>query len=228
MKTISRLLLIASVALMITSCSDDDKNGSSALDGTFTTFVTYMGSGDGGSSFTVTEPGTDVLTTFTSIVKIPAETLKAGERTLINYNNTSGKRYQSGPITLRGYIKIFNGAAPRKPQGEIAGASADMIDVQALELSDTYINVVAQAGADAPLLFDLWIDEATVASDTPDAYVVFSTDTNSGQRMLYGSFDIAGVLNLPTCQAIRVHYMTDAGPETTTFPKGSQTIHPME
>lgn len=232
MNILSKSLLIGAAALLATACSDDDNNTNNPLDGTFSTFVTYEGSSDEGSSFTVTEPGTTRLSTFTSTKTFPTEgenALQPHTRVLIYYKNESNKRYQSGYINLRGIAKIFNGDAPIKPQSDITGLRTDMIDVQEAELSGTYINVVAAANATTPAVFDVYIDEATVEEEYPRAYVVFRTDSpNARQRMLYGSFDIAEVWNRATCRGIELHYMTIAGKKTATFPKGSQSIKPMD
>lgn len=231
MNILSKSLLIGAAAVLATACSDDDNKGN-VLDGTFSTIVTYEKSSDEGSSFTVTEPGTTKLTTFTSTKKFPTEganSLLPDTRVLIYYKNESGKRYQSGSIDLRGVVKIFNGDAPLKPQSDISPLRTDMIDVQTAELSGTYVNVVAVAAVNTPSVFDVYIDEATVNEEYPRAYVVFATDSpNASQRMLYGSFDISEVWDKATCRGLELHYMTTAGKKTETFPKGSQSIKPMD
>lgn len=235
MKLRSKLMAaMAAIAIATTTaCSDDDNNGSlPSLDGTFQTIVTYEGSNDNGSSFTVTEPGTDVLTTFTSVKKFPTEgetALQPGTRVLIFYKNTADKRYQSGPIDLRGVSLIFTGEAQAKPQSEISPLRVDYMDVSLAELSGTYININARAAAGTPRVFDIYFDEATVASEFPQAFVVFETDSHSArERQLFGSFDIASVWDQSTCRGIRLTYMTDDGPESQTFNKGTQPIRPME
>lgn len=232
MKTLLRFALAVVATVGLAACNDDDnKNSGPSLDGTFQTFVTFVNSGDNGSVFTTTEPGTNVLTTFTSVKKFSTEGdagLLPGTRVLIYYKNASGKRYESGAIDLRGVTKIFTGSTPLKTQSEISPLLVDMIDVQTLELSGTYINVVAQAACTTPAAFDVYFDEATVADEYPEAYVVFKSDSQAKQRVIMGSFDASAVVSRTSCKGIRVHYMTNSGRKTAAFPTGNQSIRPME
>lgn len=215
------------MALLMAACNDDDNtNTTPSLEGTFQTFVTYEG-GESGSTFTVTEPGTNVLTTFTSTKNLSSQ-LKVGERVVIYYKNSSDKRYQSGAIDLRGVSKIFDSDVAAKPQPEISQMVVDMIDVQTIELSGNYINVVAQAETNQPLLFNIWFDEETVDSDTPVGYVVFRTDVNSIERVIMGSFDASSVVSKSSCRNILLHYNTMSGEKTVTFNTGTQSIQPVE
>lgn len=225
-------LLPLVVLVFAASCSDDNNSGLPSLDGTFSTIVTYEGSTDTGSTFTVTEPGTTVLTTFTSIRKFPTEgtgALAKGERVLIYYKNTAEKRYASGAIDLRGIMKIYNGKAELKTQSEISPLRVDFIDVKTVEMAGEYVDLVATAAASSAAVFGLYIDEATADDEFPVAYVVFSSDAPSAaERTVYGSFSVADVWNRSTCRGLRVRYNTMSGQRDTTFPKSSQPIRPME
>jgi len=220
-------------AAALTACADDDNNNGPDLTGTFQTIVTYEGAGDSGSSFTVTEPGTTELSTFTSAISLTAvsnNTVQPGQRVMIYYRNASGKRYESGPIQFIGYSNVKGGKATAKPQSDISPLRIDPTEADLLELSGHYLNVVLTASGTDGSFFDLYFDEETVDSPQPRAYVVFrSSNTSAAQHVFIGSFDISEVWNKPTCESITVYY--GQGKDTSrkeTFPKPDQTIRPVE
>ena len=216
-------------AATMAGCNDDDETSGPDLTGAFQTIVTYAGDSDSGSSFTVTEPGTDRLTTFTTPVNL-GEKLKAGQRVLIYYTNASGKRYESGPIQFRAHSPIKDGKAQLKPQADISPLRVNPTEADLVEMSGKYVNVELSAAGSDGSLFDLYFDEATVDEAQPRAYVVFrSSNISSATHIFVGSFDISEVWDKPTCESIVVYY--GQGKDTSrkeVFPKPSQDIKPME
>lgn len=229
---LNHILLCAAAALSLAACNDDDNNGPVIPADAMQTIVTFAGTDEGETTFTVTEPGTTRLSEFTCRRTFPTEgtgALKSGDRLLIAYTNASGKRYQSGPITLSGYATIFQGAAAAKTQSEISPLRTDITEKQLIELSGKYVNVVLKAAANQPALFSLYFDETTLDATTPVAYVVFDSDnTNAIERVFYGSFDISDVIDRPACEGVKVVYGQGKNPAYEILPVPGIHIRPDE
>lgn len=233
MNILKTLAIAFTCAATLTACDDDKKSGIPDISGAFQTIVTYAGADESGSSFTVTEPGTTRLSTFTSTISLTAisnGSVQPGQRVLIYYRNSSGKRYESGPIQFLGYSTVKGGKADAKPQADISPLRVDPTEVDRIELSGTYLDVVLTAAGGDGSLFDVYFDEATVDQAQPRAYVVFrSSNTSSANHVFVGSFDISDVWSKSTCESIVVYY--GQGKDTSrkeVFPKPGVGVKPMD
>ena len=138
---------------------------------------------------------------------------------------------ESGMINLLGLYKIFNGNIQTASLEEIEQLRKSPISVNELQRVGTYINLFTSAPVITdPKIYNLYVDEATIDSSTPDVYIGFESDTQSAtqEKSFYASFSISNVWSRPSCKGIRFHYSSNGQEKVQTFVKDGHDIRPVE
>ncbi len=225
-----KLMLAAAVLplLALTGCDKDDNTPDAD---NFMTIATLDSNTESGTVFTTRAEGDSPLITFTSSRTFDKKDVIIGNRYLLAYTNASGKRLESGPITLFGLMKIFNGKAQEATAEEIAAVTSSPYSLGNIQRSGQFVDIYATA----PLMIDpvsygLYVDKATVNDEVPEMYIGFVSDAPNSmtEKSFYASFDLSPVWNLPTCKGVRLHYKKNGTEQTTTFSKGQLDIKPVE
>lgn len=234
MKLFAKLSLILSIIMIpagFAGCNDGD-DPVQLPDNLCYDFVTFVSSDDNGSVFEFRKSGDSELITLTSPTRIDTESIKPGTRLIIQYLPSGGQQpYQSGPIDLYGIAQIINGKPVEKSLAEIEAMSFESMTMRTIGRSGDYIDIWAQAfGAGGDVSLDLYLDEATVGSEYPEAYLIYTfKNIDGGVREVYASFDISDVLSMPTSKGIKISYRTSTGNESVRFDKDmSLPIEPSE
>lgn len=212
----------------LTSCNDD--NDTPQLE-TFMCIATLESATEKATTFTTREDGDSPLVTFTSTRTFEKDQVIVGNRYLLAYSNASGKRMESGLINLLGLYKIFNGNIQTASLEEIEKLRKSPISVNELQRSGTYINLFTSAPVIAdPKTYNLYVDEATIDTPTPDVYIGFVSDTQTAtqEKSFYGSFSISNVWSRPSCKGINFHYSANGQNKVQTFVKDGYDIRPVE
>ena len=210
MKKNNILASLAGASLLLTAVSCNNDDDTPTMDNSFAAFATLQKTDDSGSVFTTSEVGDAPLVTFTTTYKVDDKYIEEGQRCVIYYTNTSGERFKSGPIDLKGLAQVINGKIETKSKAEIDKLMQYPSNMTGIERTRQYANLVLSApGSGTPKVCSIYVDEATVDQAVPEAYVVFQPGSNVGSDLSYSaSFDLSPVWDLPTCEGLNVHYNT--------------------
>lgn len=229
MKSISKILLFLLPALALFSSCSDNKSSNNVPDNMFGTFATLVAVSSDGASFQIQEAGV-----YTSPVLVVAswsgqkpENYKVGSRYYIYYTNgTADKPFMGGQISLYAIAACENGEAVRKPLNEISPlAYGTYMCNYTPTVTGQYLNVFLTAGTNASG-FGLYIDEETIDSEYPDAYIgLDSRSTITGGTDYFGSFSFEDVWSTPGLKGLNVHYELGGSPAVLKIEKN--TISPI-
>ena len=209
-KSISKLLMIVPVLIAPLFCSCNDDNETIIPEGAFTVFATLERLDNTGATFTTQELDDSDLVTYTTTHELKEKYYTVGNRYVIVFSNQSGKRFQSGEITLYMAYSVFNGKAESHTAADCEAAFKDPVNLSMIYRTGKWLNVEATAPVGVqPKVFTVYVDQATINNEVPEVYVAFKTDNINGpERTFFGSFDLSPVWNLSTCHGLRVHYFT--------------------
>lgn len=229
-KTILRTIPAMALALFVCSCNNDSDTPSGE-DGTQVDFVTIKSLSNTGASFELQKEGDSPVLTLVTSRRFPEE-LKVGQRILLRYAPANGKPYTSGTITPTGYMTIYDGPVTIGTAEEYRGFTSEDARVEICQRAGKYVNIAARCFMlNQPKSFELVCDKTTLNSESPVMYLLYKSDSNSvdgAYSVVYGSWDISEVWNLPTCKNIRIKSVSTAGEETTTIIKDASQITPTE
>lgn len=95
---------------------------------------------------------------------------------------------------------------------------SDEIYLMTISRSGKYLDIMALASDEEGTTLRLIADENTVNSENPVLYLMYETEGNDGKNINYvASFDIASVINRPTCKRITVKVHNSNGETAPTF-----------
>ena len=223
-------LLLATIIIfstILSSCNSDSDDGGYIT--AMLSFATLTVNNDMGCTFTTQEKDDSELVTFTSTTSLNKNEYTIGNRYLIAYNNESGERYKSGPISLHTIYGISNGKAEDRDKSVINNLATNMLRASMVYREGIYINVEATAPymSGYVKVFNIYVDDATTGNDYPDAYLVYEPyNINTNEYTFCGSFDISPVWNLPTCKGLHLHYYDRNGDAKTDIFVKSVSLTP--
>lgn len=228
MKSISKLLMMVPVLMAAMLCSCNDDNDTPIPSGAFTVFATLERLDNTGATFTTQELDDSELVTYVTTQELDSKIYTVGKRYVIVFSNQSGKRFQSGEITLYMAYSVFNGKAESHSAADCEAAFKDPVNLSMIYRTGKWLNVEATAPVGVqPKVFTVYVDQATINNDVPEVYVAFKTDNINGpERTFFGSFDLSPVWNLSTCRGLRVHYFTKGVETVEVITKTGLPIKP--
>lgn len=228
MKSISKLLMMVPVLMAAMLCSCNDDNDTPIPSGAFTVFATLERLDNTGATFTTQELDDSELVTYVTTQELDSKIYTVGKRYVIVFSNQSGKRFQSGEITLYMAYSVFNGKAESHTAADCEAAFKDPVNLSMIYRTGKWLNVEATAPVGVqPKVFTVYVDQATINNEVPEVYVAFKTDNINGpERTFFGSFDLSPVWNLSTCHGLRVHYFTKGVETVEVITKTDLPIKP--
>lgn len=192
------------VMASMTACNSDDET----YYDTYTNFSTLSAMGNGLCSFTVQQSNQTSPVDLTASVNLTSG-FKVGGRYVIQYSNENAGPYAAGPITLLRAFEPFGGEASILTRDSISTLIADNINVVYKNRIGKWLDVQAYVFLNyAPQSFGLYVDEATINDEYPDAYIGYRSDSNSmaNQYAIYGSFNLTTLMELPNVKGFTLHY----------------------
>ncbi len=239
MKTILNLAVLLLSLAVFSACSSDKDNPEYPqvpADAVYD-IVTLTATTASSSTFTVQkDAGSAPTTYFSSVSFAENKTFPVGSRMLIIYKMLNGaKPYTSGSIELYGYAQLNN-----TEKSVLTGDAADYeqwisdpVKMVSMWRTGDYLNVHALMFATTvarPTGFILVADETTLGKPVIESYLIVKSNTTDGgnQSPVYGSFNIKTLLDIETCETVRVNYFDVSGFTHTDIATDHTTIRPVE
>lgn len=206
-KLLSRILLPAVIALVVsamTSCGDDEyyKYGNSSFD-----MVTYAGNGTAGDSY-INYPVNDIapVTLIDAATNASSAGLKSGTRLLLNYAVNSRNSDGSLNITAKSYTKAITDTLRYVPG--TTPIPMDSVSLNSIWRTGRYINIYCRVKyTETARVMALVADYRTIRNDTVHCYLMHNMMDATAYfwRRCYASYDISSVWNLQSCKTVRIH-----------------------
>lgn len=214
------------IALLSTSCNKDDNNPVFPSD-TLVDIVTLQSLSENGFTVTLRKENDSPLVTLTFNQKLTNLGIEVGERFLLEYKPESGIAYTSGPATAYAYRPIINGNLLEGTAAEYNHWGTFSVELNSIWRTGEYINIMALCDyVNQPAKFALVVDEATLDSPIPDAYLIFEPDkgVDGSTKAAYASFDIKSIWNDSKYTGLRVFVVTHSGTKRTVFAKDNPDV----
>ena len=199
-------LAICALSLGTTACNDNDDPGNN----TYSTiaFVDYMGTGTNGqTTFLYSEPNSNKTYTLLSAAGIKDD-LAIGRRIVISVNSKYGEE-------MKNNMEIdVTGAARLNSYGNFILASDPGSDfltgydlyLQLVQRAGNYVDVMAYANPEDDECLKLYVDQNTVGTSNPQAYLIYTPKKASASNQnYYASFNIADIVSNTAHKKLTVH-----------------------
>lgn len=206
MKHIKLLKILPIITALVLLASCNTQNDEPVYD-SYLNFATLESLYSGGCSFRVQESNSSSPVILTSTSSLPTN-FTVGNRYVIQYSNENAGAYVSGPISLLYALTPFGGDATVATSDSISKLMSDNISVPYIKRIGRWLDVQAFASVSyQPNVFGVFVDEATVKQEYPEAYLGFRTDfSNGSQYVLYGSFNISPIMGFESAKGFNLHY----------------------
>ena len=221
-KQIAGALLILICSIGFSGCSSL-ANGNNELPSLFSVFATLEAHAKAGAVFTVQATPDGEPITLTTTANLDSEKLKVGDRFIIIYSNgDTYDPYIPGAIDLKNVLPVANGSVQAASKQQILAMQGVPYVVSECFRTGSFINVALRVPTTAdPAHFNIYLDEATIASPTPQLYMIYDiTSTGLSATTAFGSFNIADVWDLATCTGVNLNL---GDTPAVIFKKNSQT-----
>lgn len=210
---------LAMVMATLSSCNNGSGPGEPERPH-YTMFATLLSFGSGACSLEVQEGPDTPRAILTANVTINGTPEAIGKRFLIYFTKDDDQPYVSGPINLLSMVEVINGKASIANMQEITNVTMDMNNMAYMSLTGKWLNLQMIANlASYPRTFGVYVDQSTLDKEYPQVYVGFVSDNNgsSYQYIVYGSFDLSPVLEMPDVCGFDLHYFNNGGKKTQRF-----------
>lgn len=219
--------LVAAVLMLAGLTGCNDSNGQKVPgDESMTDFVTLTGATDKGFTVTLRKEDDSPLVTLTfTDQRIDTKIINVGDRFLLSYRPESGVAYKSGPAVAYAYRPIANEELEYSVASKTGSWITMAVRLNALWRTGNYINVMALCQYNTkPKKFALVVDEETLDSEIPEAYLLFDTDAKveASELAYYATFDISSLWERQDVKGLRVIAVTTEGTRRVTFHKDVQ------
>lgn len=211
MKKITKLLAMVAVAVfagsMFSSCLKS--NEPTPQDTILSTYVTYEGSNTLTMAFSTYQyEGSPKVTYTTGIIDAFKKELNPGDRMVLWFTNESSKVYESGNIVIQQAFKPFTDTVEYASKETIMTLTKSRAVPVYRNLEGGYMDITMEAALNQkPMVFNVYVDSATIDNDYPDAYMCYVPDHEMGlTRNFFGSFDMTRLLGRPNCKGVKLHF----------------------
>jgi len=239
MKTILNISVLLLSLVAFSACSDDNDGptGPQVPNDALYDIATLSATTANSSTFTVQKDVNSApVSYFSSFSFADNKTFPVGGRMLIVYTMMNdAKPYTSGPIQLYGYAKLNN-----TEESVLTGTgshydqwNSDPVKLMSMWRTGDYLNVHALMYATTvarPTKFILVADETTLDKPVIETHLIVESNTTDGgnQSPIYGSFNIKTLLDIETCQTVRVNYYDISGFTHTDIATDHTVVHPID
>lgn len=221
------LMACAALTAALASCTNPEDDSPQV----YTDIVSFVSQTSEGSSFTLRKAGDSPLVTLTSTTRLRPEDFKTGTRIVLQYIPENGKQYESGPVRLYQAMNVQGSEVAQGTAESTDNWRSDGLRILSVDRTGEFVNVYAQGLYSFKPEFTLYIDSSTLADEYPAVHLVYKDDNplQSSTHIVYGSFDISEVWNLPGCKGVHFYsadlnangyfpilkeYKSDLGPTT--------------
>lgn len=233
MKFTKALLGLAAAVFMLSSCNssnDDPNNGKNV----FLNVATLDYSTSIGSKLSLQEIDDSPVITLTTNQQFDPKVFKQGKRLVLVYSSESNEQYVSGPIEVYSAAMTLGEGDPAKTKTaqELKELASEKITMTSVWRTGKYLNFAFKGISAGDPVCDLYVDEATVGTATPEFHIYYKQTTGAGtaEHDFFGSYDISTWWNPSTTESIKVFYVdSDFGGEAVkTIVKKPAEITPNE
>lgn len=231
-------MLAAVLMIGAASCSSDNGPDTPSIpNDALYDIVTLTATSSNSSTFAAQKAeNTPEVSYFSSVSFANNKNVKVGQRLLIAYKMQNGAAaYTTGPITLYGFSLLSN-TEPAVITGTAAqydGWNSETLKVTSLWLTGKFLNINAQMYTNTisrPTSYILVADETTLDKPVIEAHLILRSNTSDGGNLapVYASFDIETLLNIKTCETLRVNYKDITGFSYQDFKNPNVTVRPID
>lgn len=219
MKTIKffSLLAIFTAIFSLTSCNSSDGPEGEYQAGVF---ANYQGMDGNNLKFSYIAPNSDeAINIIAQATSISGEmTLLPGTRVYLVVNVKYGQEVVNNSVVAFYGLAKMNVNEPVEI-GKVPDnwGSSNEIYITTMTRAGNYLDIMAMAPESGSTL-RLIADEATVDTENPILYLMYdNSNTGSANLNYLASFDIANVINKPTCKKITVRMHNSNGENAPSF-----------
>ena len=190
-KFLAMLATIFSLAVMTTSCNDNDNGPENYV---YYDIVTFVSQNDNGSTYTLHKDANSHLITYTASQRQDEKVVKPGTRIMIAYQLTDGRQsYTSGPIFLLGFQTVENGSLVEGTAEQYGQWMSAGIQPKGFWVTGNYLNMQFQGMIRNEVkTLDLVVDETTLGNKMPDVYLMYKPDDETAPwKDIVASYDIS-------------------------------------
>ena len=192
-KFLAMLAAIFSLAVLTSSCNDNDNGPENYV---YYDIVTFVSQNDNGSTYTFhTDPNSSLIT-YTSTQKLDEKVVKPGSRVMIAYTLPDGRQsYTSGAITLLALQEVQNGKLLEGTAEQYGQWMSAGIQPKGFWVAGNYLNMQFQAMVRNDIkTLDLVVDETTLGNKMPDVYLIYKPDDETAPwKDIVASYDISAI-----------------------------------
>lgn len=220
MKTIKffSLLAIFTAIFSLTSCNSSDGPEGEYQAGVF---ANYEGANGMDLNFKYTAPNTDesinIIARATSLSE--GMSIAAGTRVYLIVNVKYGQEVvNNSVVSFYGLAKLNTYESVEVTTVPENWANSKEIYITTISRAGKYLDIMAMAPQAEGATLRLIADEATVNTENPVLYLMYNAgESNSASVNYVASFDIAEVINKPTCKKITVRMQNSNGETAPSF-----------
>lgn len=212
MKAINTILAASMLfsGIALSSCDDND-NDNGTNGGSYINIVTLTANNTTGSVMTFQEKDDSPLITLTSNQQFDSRIFKPNTRVVVNYTPLNGNGYSNGAVVVNQAMNTEGLGAPveAKTATETENWASDPVNMYMVQRSGEYINLIFTASTKYdPKECAVYVDQATIGTDTPCLYLVFEASDSSAAEpyYFYASYSIADVWNAASTKSVRIYY----------------------
>lgn len=227
MKQIKQVFILALVAVFTTLTGCNSSHNDEPMPDVFVTFATLESINENSCVFSAQQSENSAPVEFIATVSLSPEQFSVGNRYVIQYSTLDNQPYTPGIITLYVILNAFNGEAVVAPMTEIQPLTTQPVNVLYAGRTGNYINFQATASISVqPKTFNIYVDETTLDSEYPTAYLAFVSDNPGGinDKSFYASFNVGSVINQPGVKGIKLHCRVNGAQTILTFENGKESF----
>lgn len=197
--------VIAAMALLLTSCFNNDEPNNGA--DVFMTFVTVASVNDSYIGFDTSVFQGSKTISYTTLAQKNVE-FKVGDRYLISFTTENNDASISGPINLTGMAKLNAPEMEVAPMSTIEPMLEYEPDCTWRSAGLGYLNIRVSGDFTGFDVFKAMVDEATIDQDYPEVYIAFKPKGISGGQSYSAidSFNMKPLLDRPDCRGLKLHF----------------------
>lgn len=188
-------------------CSDEEADG--VRFATLYDVVEYASKNDGVTNFSLYLPDSEEAVRLYTSSPVNLGEIKEGEALLLAYTPRAGKAYVSDEVDVKGLGAVTNTKLMKGKPETLVGWDKDPVWVTSLWRAGRNVLMRIQLVYDhIPRVFRLVVDESTMGSEYPEAYLVNirrGDDGDNYMKQYYVAFDLHAFWTHPEYKGLKIH-----------------------